>query len=613
MIDPIPFFSGSYILPRTIIGAAFPISKKGLINLKKLTKQIISIALGAVTAASCGTMAFAADKTLNQDTPSGSSTVEYSEKSTYTATIPEYIHPAELGEQNTSAYSISIDKAVIATGETVSASVSYDGMLETGDGAKLPYTLYSDAGAIVSGSKIIEKSAGSEDVATFSFGAALNERARYSGNYSDTATFSFSVKSNITEYTLDEINANEHLYAIGKTKPEYVVAKFNEDYTEVEISKNGNNSDGLMKDGDFVTNTKHAATLKTATILTGVTNIGKFAFRLCPSLMNITIPNSVTTIGTQAFYACTKLTNVTIPNSVISIDEGAFSECSLLTEVNIPDSITKISNETFFDCSNLVDIVIPDSVTTIGSKAFYNCGFESVSISKNVNYINMEAFTSPKLEKFIVDEANPNYYSRDGVLFEKPGSPYLLGSLKSYPANKPGSEYTVPADVDIGAYAFENCKQLTKITISEPKSELAIKSGVTIGREAFTDCSNLISVIIPDNVSYIGDYSFNRCSSLIDITIPKGITTSNNTFVGRSAFLDCSSIENITIPDGITKILPYTFGRCSNLTGITIPASVTNIATDAFKDCNLLTTVYGTAGSYAETWAKNNGYTFIAQ
>lgn len=97
MIDPIPFFSGSYILPRTIIGAAFPISKKGLINLKKLTKQIISIALGAVTAASCGTMAFAADKTLNQDTPSGSSTVEYSEESTYTATIPEYIHPAELG------------------------------------------------------------------------------------------------------------------------------------------------------------------------------------------------------------------------------------------------------------------------------------------------------------------------------------------------------------------------------------------------------------------------------------------------------------------------------------------------------------------------------------
>ena len=583
--------------------------------MKKLTKQVISIALGAVTAASCGTMAFAADKTLNQDTPSGSSTVEYSEESTYTATIPEYIKVQKMSEDvDTNANSVTLRDVIIPDGKSLVGTVTYNGAVAEENNVKIPYKLATAEGDLASGSTIITQTSGkSTEEKTSHFGAALNERARYSGNYSDTATFSFSVKSNITEYTLDEINANEHLYAIGKTKPEYVVAKFNEDYTEVEISKNGNNSDGLMKDGDFVTNTKHAATLKTATILTGVTNIGKFAFRLCPSLMNITIPNSVTTIGTQAFYACTKLTNVTIPNSVISIDEGAFSECSLLTEVNIPDSITKISNETFFDCSNLVDIVIPDSVTTIGSKAFYNCGFESVSISKNVNYINMEAFTSPKLEKFIVDEANPNYYSRDGVLFEKPGSPYLLGSLKSYPANKPGSEYTVPADVDIGACAFENCKQLTKITISEPKSELAIKSGVTIGYGAFTDCSNLISVIIPDNVSYIGDYSFNRCSSLIDITIPKGITTSNNTFVGKSAFLDCSSIENITIPDGITKILPYTFGRCSNLTGITIPASVTNIATDAFKDCNLLTTVYGTAGSYAETWAKNNGYTFIAQ
>ena len=520
--------------------------------MKKLTKQIISIALGAVTAASCGTMAFAADKTLNQDTPSGSSTVEYSEVSTYTATIPEYIHPAELGEQNTSAYSISIDKAVIATGETVSASVSYDGMLETGDGAKLPYTLYSDAGAIVSGSKIIEKSAGSEDVATFSFGAALNERARYSGNYSDTTTFSFSVAEKA--YTLDEINANEHLYAIGKTKREYVVAKFNDDYTEIKIFKNGENSDGLMRDGTVSvvpgsyennTTTETGGTIssnnktKKITIMYGVTSVGNIAFRDFSNLTNIVIPDSVTSIGERAFAGCSNLMNIMIPDNVTSIGTGAFWNCSNLVSITIPNGITSIKDSTFSACTNLTNIVIPDSVTSIGNSAFTGCS----------NLMNI----------------------------------------------------TIPDNVtNIGRFAFRGCSKLASVTIP---------SGVTsIGERTFSECTNLTSIIIPKAVTNIGDFAFWGCSNLTNIVIPDGITS-----IGKYAFFGCSKLTSVTIPSGVTSIGERTFSECTNLTSITIPASVTNIATNAFKNCNLLKTVYGTTGSYAESWAKNNGYTFIAQ
>mgnify|MGYP003305807199 CR=1 FL=1 len=46
----------------------------------------------------------------------------------------------------------------------------------------------------------------------------------------------------------NEIDNNPHIYGIGKTKSEYVIAIFNEDYTSVTIRKNGVNSDGLMKD-----------------------------------------------------------------------------------------------------------------------------------------------------------------------------------------------------------------------------------------------------------------------------------------------------------------------------------------------------------------------------
>ena len=56
----------------------------------------------------------------------------------------------------------------------------------------------------------------------------------------------------------------------------------------------------------------------------------------------------------------------------------------------------------------------------------------------------------------------------------------------------------------------------------------------------------------------------------------------------------------------------YAFEICTALTSITIPNSVTSIGEDAFYGCTLLTTIYGYTGSYAETYANTNGYTFVA-
>lgn len=441
--------------------------------MKKLTKQIISIALGAVTAASCGTMAFAADKTLNQDTPSGSSTVEYSEESTYTATIPAYIKVQKMSEDvDTNANSVTLRDVIIPDGKSLVGTVTYNGAVAEENNVKIPYKLATAEGDLTSGSTIITQTSGkSTEEKTSHFGAVATEKPKYSGYYTDTATFSFD----------EQIKANNYTLNIGKTKPEYVVAKFNKDFTKVTISKNGNDSDGLMKDDAFayvnmkgITERHLQQTLKEAEVLDGVKNIG-----------NLT------------FYDCLHLTDVNISNSVISIGRDAFSACIKLVNVNIPNGLTDIGIRAFNYCPSLKNIIIPSSVTSIGNFAFNGCY---------------------SLKSIEVAEDNSNYSSEDGVLFNKNKS-----NLICCPGGKAG-EYTIPDFVtSMSSGAFASCRSITKVVI--PNTIANIPYG------AFSQCDALTDVVIPNSVTSIEDRAFYGCSSLANITIPSSVTN-----IGTDAF-----------------------------------------------------------------------------
>ena len=452
--------------------------------MKKLTKQIISIALGAVTAASCGTMAFAADKTLNQDTPSGSSTVEYSEESTYTATIPAYIKVQKLSENvDTNANSVTLRNVIIPNGKSLVGTVKYNGVVAEENNVKIPYKLATAEGDLTSGSTIITQTSGkSTEEKTSHFGAVATEKPKYSGYYTDTATFSFD-EVGVTNAFFEQIKANNYTLNIGKTKPEYVVAKFNKDFTKVTISKNGNDSDGLMKNDAFayvnmegITEHHLQQTLKEAEVLDGVKSIG-----------NLT------------FYSCLHLTDVNISNSVISIGRDAFSACDKLVNVNIPNGLTDIGIRAFESCISLKNIIIPSSVTNIGNSAFNGCY---------------------SLKSIEVAEDNSNYSSEDGVLFNKNKS-----NLICCPGGKAG-EYTIPDFVtSMSSGAFSNCRSITKVVI--PNTITSIPYG------AFTQCYALTDVVIPNSVTSIEDSAFKQCSSLANITIPSSVTN-----IGTDAFND---------------------------------------------------------------------------
>ena len=161
-----------------------------------------------------------------------------------------------------------------------------------------------------------------------------------------------------------------------------------------------------------------------------------------------------------------------------------------------------------------------------------------------------------------------------------------------------GNSYSVTSIANI---AFENCKDLTALTIPNTIKSLGlsafrgceglisftIPNSVTdIGSNAFEGCIGLTSVIIPNSVTSIGNETFSDCIGLTSVTIPNSVTS-----IGYNAFLFCSSLTSVTIPNSVTNIGSFAFCNCSGLTSIIIPNSVTSIGDYAFTDCSSLNSI----------------------
>ena len=343
--------------------------------------------------------------------------------------------------------------------------------------------------------------------------------------------------------------------------------------------------------------------LENVTIDNGVTSIGDEAFRYCYSLESITISDSVTSIGKGAFDGCTNITMGTMPVAAInyipqvslqtviitsgeSIGNSAFKDCTSLESITIPDSVVSIGRSAFKDCTSLESITIPDSVVSIDRSAFYDCtSLKSVTIGNGITSIGEDAFYGCSSLVSI-------YYQGDitswcGIKFKNALSNPLAGNL--YLSGELVTELVIPDNVtSIGNYTFADCDSLESITIPN--------SVTSIGKGAFSNCASLKRITIPDSVTAIGDSAFGGCASLESITIGDGATS-----IGAYAFYNCTSLKLITIGDSVTSIGNYAFYGCFSLESITIPDSVTSIGEDAFEGCtNLIQTEY--VVRYVDRW-----------
>jgi len=142
-----------------------------------------------------------------------------------------------------------------------------------------------------------------------------------------------------------------------------------------------------------------------------------------------------------------------------------------------------------------------------------------------------------------------------------------------------GNNYKVKI---IGNYAFQDCQDLTSVTIPN--------SVTVIGEKAFHGCSGLTSVTLNSNTILSETYtSSSNLSSIFGSQVNKYIIGNSVTSIGSYAFSNCSALVSVTIGNSVTSIGSYAFYGCLGLTSVTIPNSVTRIGSHAFKNCSALT------------------------
>ena len=363
-----------------------------------------------------------------------------------------------------------------------------------------------------------------------------------------------------------------------------------------------------------------------------VTDIENNAFSNCKQLSSVQLSNSLVSLGHDVFLSCTSLTSIRIPKSLESVSifyGGPFEDCSALQNVELEPGMTRIPDDLFKNCTGPISIVIPDTVTEIGASAFYGSHLSSIVIPDTVTDIGNYAFsgcaelkdvTLPNIRKNIVAGMFENCTSLEKIVLPETVTAIRPDAFRGCTALK---DITWSKALEtIESCAFQNCSALTDVTIPD-----SVKS---IGFGVFSNCSALSAVTLPDGVKELGGQLFNNCDALTTVTIPDSVTS-----IGEQVFYDCDALTTVKLGSGLTEISESTFEHCDVLESLRIPRRVTTIGDNAFKDCVKLTsitiprsvtkissnafsypkilTIYGVAGTYAETFANENSIKFVDQ
>ena len=147
-------------------------------------------------------------------------------------------------------------------------------------------------------------------------------------------------------------------------------------------------------------------------------------------------------------------------------------------------------------------------------------------------------------------------------------------------------EMNISASVEeIGAYAFQNCHELTTVTF-DVDSQCAV-----IEECAFFGCTLLKKIIIPNSIKTIKNGAFSNCSSLKTVSFDENSQCES---IWKGAFSSCRALEEIKLPSLLESVSVDVFRNCSSLKKVSFyeNSQCEEIMENAFQNCTSLESIY---------------------
>ncbi len=326
------------------------------------------------------------------------------------------------------------------------------------------------------------------------------------------------------------------------------------------------------------------------------------AFSNCGALISFIPPKSIVYVGDYAFLNCTSLSQIEIGDQLEEIGKSAFLNTAFVndpshwtedvlyigkhlikahqaqqadgtysnTDVTVREGTVSISAEAFSDCTTLQRIVLPKSLKTVDADAFKNC-----TQIANVEY--QGDFAGWLSIYFHNDYSSPLHY----------GNPSFHIDLAHDNIDVPEGVTRIPA----GTFRGTNIKSVT------------LPSTLTyIGEEAFENCGQLTQITLKsDVVSYVGANAFYNSAYYLD---DENWHMDAVLYVGSCLIEARKNISgSYTVQSGTVVIAKDAFKNCKQLTEIVLNKELMNVGAGAFVGCDGLTTIRFTETGYR--WFMN--------